>query len=279
MDIQFVKLHSAGRDFILVDGLKDEAPDDGTCARLAEAMTHRMRGIGGFALVVLTRGDAAPVAARVYGAEEAAAIDLPDALLCSARYAFDCGLLGGPSDRIETGGNTFSVALVDRESVLLDIGPPMHWRESDELGDSPQSGIDEQVRLKDRNYSFSALRLLGLHSVFFDMEEGIPIARLRRLAARHPGFAVQPLVERVRVHSPEEMQVRIWSPREGELLSSASGNGAAVVAAVVHGFTERECVVRNRGGETYIRWDERSGHVLCTTTVEYTFMGTYYWES
>ena len=278
MDIEFVKLQSAGRDFILVDGIKTPPPEVEVCEMFAERITHRNFGVGGCALVVLQPGELASLAVRIHGLAEQGSAGLGDALLCSARYAFDSGLLEAEAGHLEAAGAVYAVALVDSESVMLDMGPPGHWQRSEEMEDSPHLGIDEPIRIRSHNFTFSPLRLLGLHAVFFDVEEGLPVTPLRKRAVKHPGFPVPPLVELVRLYGLEEMRVRIWSPGAGELLSSACGSGAAVVTSVVHGFTERECVVHTRGGETYIRWDERSNHVLCTSSVEYTFMGTYYWE-
>jgi diaminopimelate epimerase len=82
----------------------------------------------------------------------------------------------------------------------------------------------------------------------------------------------------VRVFSLDELEIRVWNPSSGELIASATGAAAAVIASTVHGFSDREVLVHNRGGDLFVRWDEESNDVMISAPVDYTFMGTYYWD-
>lgn len=203
----------------------------------------------------------------------------PDALLCAGRYAFDAGLLGKENSHIESRAKTYHVEIIDSRNITVELGPPFCWQNSRELREQSDLDIDETISIGDREYIFTPVDFFGLHTVLFNTDNRLNISWMGRRYARHPAFSTPPQVELVRIYSREELQVRIWNPDSGELLSSAAGNGAAVVASVIHGFTDRDALVHNKGGDIFVRWEEVKNHIFITGSVEYSFIGTYYWDS
>jgi diaminopimelate epimerase len=53
---------------------------------------------------------------------------------------------------------------------------------------------------------------------------------------------------------------------------------AAVVAAVVNGFCDREVFVRLPAGDLYLEWREDSNRLLVTGPAVYAFTGTFPFE-
>ena len=80
------------------------------------------------------------------------------------------------------------------------------------------------------------------------------------------------------VLSREEITVRTWIRSQGELLSSEFGAGAAVVASVLNGFTDRDVQVHLSGGNLLIQWSEEDNRLYCSGPADYVFTGTYYYE-
>lgn len=113
----------------------------------------------------------------------------------------------------------------------------------------------------------------------FDTDSYFNLSRIGRQISRHSGFSHAPTVELVRVYSREEIKVRVWSSDSGELYSSSAGDSAAVVASVIHGFTDRDVLVHNKGGDIFVKWEESKNYIYVTSSVEYSFVGTFYWDT
>ncbi len=278
MDIQFIKLHSGGRDFILFDAIKTEPVEHIAWPTLSKAISHRHLGVGGFGFLVVERGTKAPVQVQLLESDGIESELGPDALLCCARYVYDAGLLGKENSQIQSGDKSFHVDMIDAKNVTVELGPPYSRRDSRELKEQSNLDLDETVTISRKDCTITPLDFFGLHAVVFDTENPINLLSLGRHLTRLPAFASSPTVELVRVYSREEIRVRIWSPATKELYCSSAGDGAAVVASVIHGFTDREVLVHNRGGDIFVKWSETNNNLYVTSSVEYSFIGTFYWE-
>ena len=84
-------------------------------------------------------------------------------------------------------------------------------------------------------------------------------------------------VEFVKVVNRKEVHVRFWERGVGITLSSGSGSSAAVVAAILNGFTERDVRVVTEAGKMQVAWPQK-GSVFLTGSVELIAQGTY-WPS
>jgi len=279
MDIQFIKLHSCGRDFILLDTIKNASPEENARESLSKAISHRYFGVGGFGFLILNEGREMPIELRLLDSNGIESEPGPDALLCCARYAFDAGLLGKENSHIQTQTQSFYVEMIDSKNTTVELGPPYGWQDSQELIEQSNLDIDETITVGKKNCTITPLEFFGLHSVVFDTDSYFNLSRLGRQISRHCGFAHAPTVELVRVYSREELKVRVWSSDSGELYSSSAGDSAAVVASVIHGFTDRDVLVHNKGGDIFVKWEETKNHIYVTSSVEYSFVGTFYWDT
>jgi diaminopimelate epimerase len=279
MDVEFIKLHSCGRDFILLDTTKTEMPEELGWHSLSKAISHRHFGVGGFGFLVLGKRNEGPIGLKLLESEGIESEAGPDALLCGARYAFDAGLLGKENSQIHFMNGSFHVEMIDGRNVTVELGPPYRWRDGRELKETSNLDIDERIAIGKKDYTITPLEFFDVHSVTFDSESSINLPRLGRYLARLSVFPEKPTVELVRVYSRDEINVRIWSQAGREVYSSSAGDGAAVVAAVIHGFTDREVLVHNRGGDIFVKWGESNNRIYVTSSVEYSFIGTYYWDA
>ncbi|HUV09021.1 MAG TPA: hypothetical protein VMX75_14910, partial [Spirochaetia bacterium] len=229
MDIHFVKLHSSGRDYLLLDGFKNIPPGSGDLKTLAPMIIDRHRGVGGYGFLILHRGSHSPIAATMFEGNGEEREPSPDALLCVGRYAFDAGLLGKEHSWIETRERTAAIRVIDSRNISVNIGPPFHWDDLQELREEPGLDIDQSMRIKEKSYVFTPMELHGYHAVIFAFENRFNLATMGRRCSRHKGFPFQPQVEIVRVFSTDELEMRAWYPLYGEVSSSSSGSGAALV--------------------------------------------------
>ena len=278
MDINFVKLHTCGKDYILLDGFKYTLDEKTNLQNLSESITDRHHGVGAYGFILLYPGQNESVAARMFNNHGVELEPDPDGLRCLGRYAYDAGLLGDSQCNIETNTKTLQLAMIDGQTIAVKLGPPLFSHNLDEITEKPDLNIDQSTRLNNRLYAFTPLHLSCFHAVLYTPAHQFNLTTLGKRLARHPGFQSSPSVELVRVYSRDEVRIRTWHPFLGETPSSGAGSGAAVVASVIHGFADRDVLVHNRGGDLFVQWVEDPNMVMIAGSVEYSFTGTFYWE-
>ena len=279
MDINFVKMQSCGKDYILLDGFKHALPDENGCRTLSRHLTNRHFGVGGYGFLLLKRGEDAQVAAQMFSSRGLEVEPSSDALRCLGRYAFDAGLLGKTHNRIQTKSQTYSLNMIDNKNITVNIGPPFYCEKPGEIRENLDVNIDRFIQIDKKQYTYTPIKLAGYNAVLFVTDYNLKLSKFAGKLQNHFKTSPPSQVVFVWVYGREEFRVRIWEPKRRETLSSGAGDCAAVVASVLHGFSDRDAVVHNRGGDLYIRWDEKRNHLFITGSVEYSFTGTFYWET
>jgi diaminopimelate epimerase len=277
MDIQFLKMQTCGKDFIILDGLNHGIPEEAGQGELAKQITDPHRGVGGIAFVIMHRGGDSKVAVKVFDAAGDETEPDPDALRCAGRLAFDSGLLGGKDNMVGTRSGPITLDAVDSRNITVDMGIPMAATTGEEIRESPEANLRQEIIVEGRGYAMTPIRVAGDHLVLFAADYDGTFPTLGRTISRNSKNADHAVL--LQVYSRTEIKARIWKSGKGEILSASAPDGAGLVAAVLEGFTDRDVVVHNRGGDNYVNWNEGNNHLYATGPVEYVFMGTYYWET
>ena len=126
--------------------------------------------------------------------------------------------------------------------------------------------------------SYTPVSLGTPWAIVFVENFSFPVAGTARRIAEHPDFAEGVGVGFVQVRDRETLRVRTWSPRTRRASAQAGGSdcaAAAIVAAVVHGFSDREAFAKVSGGTVFLQWDEADNRVYLTGQALYVFTGTY----
>ena len=276
MDIQFIKLQSCGKDFILLDGISNAVSDEASLPELARTITAEHFGVGGWAFLLLLRGKTCPARLRMFTKEGKERSPDPDALRCAGRYLYDNGLLGGEESHIEIRNDTSLITMVDSENITVDMGQAFHVRCDQAIVDSSEKSLRTNLMLRGKEYSLFPLVLYEEQAVVFAAEYKGSLAGIGKSVTKKYHTKTATLVW---IYSREELRIRIWQSGEGEIPSSAASSGAAAVTAVLEGFLDREALIHNMGGDIYINWNETNNRIYSTGPVEYVFIGTYYWET
>ncbi len=278
MDVAFLKLHSAGNDYICVDTEKTPPLEERHLSALAKKICLRRTGVGGEGLFYLTRDEEGRLAARVFTPEGGEGETCGAALQCAARYAFDSGLAKNSRFSIFRGTASVPLEVVDSVNVRQDVGAPRGFDSPAELREVPDAVFARPIVVDDHEYACTPVTLDGTHAVLFVAGFGVSPHRLARKIEKHPMFPGGADVLFVRVFSREELELRAWRRGGVELHSCPKTASAGLVAAVLNGFAEREALVHLRGGDLFVEWDEASNHVFFTGPAEYVFSGNYYFE-
>jgi len=211
---------------------------------------------------------------------------------CVARHVYERGIARSEELRIETDAGVKAVGLeLDRDgsvrSVQVDMGPPRLLRRDVPLVDGEDPGsmaIDLPITVAGRDFRLTALSMGNPHAVVrvdaphgpgIETLERLPIDEWGPLFERHEWFPERTNTEFIIVRSRREIDMRVWERGSGETLACGTGACAALVAASLAGWCDREARVRLRGGELEIAWegDGLEGTVILRGPAEEVFEG------
>jgi len=270
MEIEFLKMQGCGEDVIVVESSRLPSGVVPLLPEVARAMLRRSTGVGGSALLVLEAGEKElPVRCLDPDGDEAAAGC--NGLRCAARYASDSGRVPSSSFSIRTGERQTAVQIIDSANVRVDMGQPFDKNARRQILESTPDAFTRAVEVNGRELTYTPISLAEPYAVFFVPDFSFPLRRTARAIAEAPDFPAAGGIGFAQVVSREEIRLRSWG-QGGDPCGCAA---AALVAAVVNGFTDREAFVRMEGGDLYAQWDEPEGRLWLTGPAAYVFTGTY----
>ena len=248
--IPFVKAQGLGNDFVVLDALRDPAPDDlSTLARLA---CDRRRGVGGDGLLLLERGDAAPFRMRMWNPDGSESEMCGNGLRCAAAILHERGHAEDEM-AIETGAGVLQARIVG-DDVAIDMGLARLTRGEIGMAGPPGETFVE-TDLDGRRAT--AISMGNPHLVLFVPDvDAIDLAKKGAELERHPLFPRRTNVHFVQILGPDEARVRVWERGAGATQACGTGACAVAVAGVETGRLSRRSTIRLPGGPLTIEVDE-----------------------
>ncbi|MDQ3538925.1 MAG: diaminopimelate epimerase [Actinomycetota bacterium] len=248
--MQFVKVHGAGNDFVLLPDPQDAQPlTPGVVRELCRA--HLGLGADGVIRVAPPReGVDADVFMDYWNADGNIAEMCGNGVRCVAKYLADRNLAGNGIVTVDTRAGVKAVqvfrdgnGLVDRARV--DMGPPVVGK------------VDEPLDIGGATVGITTLSMGNPHAVLVvDDVASEPLAELGTRIGRHEAFAEGTNVELIQILDRRTVRGRIWERGVGETMASGTGASAMAVAAAVLGLAERQVTVALPGGELDIDWSD-----------------------
>jgi diaminopimelate epimerase len=277
VEIEFLKMHGCGEDVVLVDCVRQPLAVQADLPRLAGRCLDRGSGVGGSALLLAGPGSAdGRLSARAFEPDGAEADPSGHALRCVARYATDAGLVSSTTFLVETRRGDVRAEAIDSRNIRLDLGAPVSPEAAAEIRESPAGVFTAAVEVDGRLLTYTPVSVGTAYGVFFVPGFDATSARTGRRVAKHPGFPHGAGVAFVQVIDRETLALRAWD--RGRTVPSSGCAAAAVVAAVVNGFCDREVFVRLAAGDLYLEWREDTNRLLLTGPALYAFTGTFPFE-
>ncbi len=289
MDVPFTKMEGLGNDYVYVDVFASRVDD---AAALARAVSRRHFGVGADGLILIAPPKAPSAAVcrmEMYNADGSRGAMCGNGLRCVAKFVYDRGRTRGESFAIETDSGPRHVRVATASggranSIEVDMGAPRLARGEVPMhvGDDPTArAVDIPLVVDGRTFRVSALSMGNPH-VVIRLETPVDEFALEEWGPRfehHPAFPDRVNAEFIFVRSPTEFEFRVWERGSGETLACGSGACAAVVAAVLNGWTERAVRVQLRGGALDIHWEAdragTTGRVAMTGPATEVFSGVW----
>ncbi len=275
MEIDFLKMQGCGDDVIVVDGARIPPEAQPSLPSLARRILNRGIGVGGNRLLVLQGGREAALAVQCFDPDGDDAALPGHAARCAARYASDSGAVSRNDFLIESAGRQMGAQIIDSANVRIDIGVPFSSDTVAEIRESPRDSFTRSLLVEGRSIIYTPISLGQPYAMLFVPDFSFPLRRTARAIAAQPDFPEGTGIGFVQVYSREEMRLRMWEPEQGSPGDECGGAAAALVAAVVNGFADREPFLHLRGGDVLLQWQESDNHIWLTGPAGYVFTGTY----
>jgi diaminopimelate epimerase len=277
VEIEFLKMNGCGDDVVVVDCFRQPLAVQADLALLSRRCLHRGTGVGGNALLLVGPGSAGgSLSARAFQPDGAESDPSGHALRCAARYATDAGLVSSTEFAIETRRGDVRAQAIDSRNIRLDLGIPVSPEAAAEIHESPAAAFTVSLEVGGRLLSYMPVSVGTPFGIFFVPGFDSSTERAARRIARHAGFPAGTGVAFAQVIDRETLGLRAWD--RARRVPSCSCAAAAVVAAVVNGFCDREVFVRLPGCDLFLEWREETNRLHLTGPALYAFTGTYPFE-
>ena len=259
-NIQFMKWHGAGNDFVMIDS-RGRAPV--VTRALAARLGDRNRGVGFDQLAEIRTSDAADIDLDFWNADGSRAGACGNATRCVARYMM--AQTGKSALTIRTARGILA-AREDGDEVCINMGQPQTlW------SDVPLSQDVDTAHLPITGDPV-AVGMGNPHCVFFvDDADGVDVAGIGPSIETHPLFPERTNVEFASVRSRTEVRMRVWERGAGITLACGSGACATAVAAHQRGLTDAKMRMELDGG--WLTLDIRDDGVWMTGPTAFVYEG------
>ena len=284
MDLQFVKMHGLGNDFVVIEDLEEELD---LSADAVAWFCDRHFGIGADGLILVrpaTNADA-DLYMMYYNGDGSVAEMCGNGVRCFAKYVVDHGLVAADRDSlvVETLGGVKPIALTRAYDGTLylatvDMGEPI-LRPADIPTEMRCGGNEDMVIACPLEtavgvFDVTPVSMGNPHCVLWvdDVDE-VDVEGIGTAIENHEMFPARTNVEFAQIVGVDRIRLRVWERGCGETLACGTGACAAVVVASLTLRADRETTVELPGGDLAIRWAE-DGHVFMTGPAEEVFAGT-----
>jgi len=266
MNWNFTKMHGAGNDFVVLDGVRQTIE---MTPERARALGDRHFGIGADQILLVeraTRPDA-DFRYRIFNSDGSEVEHCGNGARCFVRFVHEQGLSDRNPLRAEIATGILVLDEGDDEQVTVEMGStrfdpaalpfdtaglPAVTQGQDTLW---ELDLDAPAGLP-RTVVLSAVAISNPHAVqVVDNVDTAPVAVLGPLIETHPRFARRVNAGFMQVVDRNNIRLRVFERGVGETLACGTGACAAVAAGIRRGLLDSPVRVQTRGGVLTVAWN------------------------
>lgn len=280
MKLNFIKMHGAGNDYVYVDGMKYQIPDESAAAK---KLSDRHFSIGGDGLIIIKKGTKADFEMVMYNPDGSRGAMCGNGIRCVAKYLFDKEYTNGKTEfTIESMGaiKHIKVNVIDGKAVSarVDMGKPILKASDIPVNFDGEKCVNQPVTFVDREFNMTCVSMGNPHAVMFIDEHPIDfdLNKYGKTAEQNTElFPDRVNAEFAKVIDRENIEMRVYERGTGETLACGTGACATAVSAILNGYCDNKVTVHLLGGDLLIEWSgNENDSVIMTGPAEYAFTGT-----
>jgi diaminopimelate epimerase len=272
MTIKFTKMHGAGNDFVVLDGVRQSI---GLSPEQFRFIADRHFGIGcdQILLVEKSQRDDADFRYRIFNADGSEVEQCGNGARCFVRFVHDQKLTGKREIVVETKSGLISPSLAEDGRVTVNMGAPV-FDPSQIPFVSDSHEVVQPLQLANETVQITAVSMGNPHAVQVVTDiEAAPVTTQGPLIELHPRFPRRVNAGYMQIVDREHIRLRVFERGSGETLSCGTGACAAVVAGVRRKLLDNTVQVATRGGLLTITWAGERSPVMMTGPAITVFEG------
>ena len=257
---KFTKMHGAGNDFVVLDGVRVAIALSPEQLRL---LADRHFGVGCDQILLVEKSQTAEAdfGYRIFNADGGEVEQCGNGARCFMRFVHDQKLTIKREIRVETLGGVISPRLEQDGRVTVNMGAPIF--EPSRIPYIGSVAVSEPLEIVGEILEVSALSMGNPHAVqVVEDVERAPVEKLGPLIENHPRFPKRVNAGFMQIMDRHSIRLRVYERGAGETLSCGTGACAAVVAGMRRGFLDSPVNVATRGGMLTISWAGDSQSVM-----------------
>ena len=263
MILKFTKMHGAGNDFVVLDGVRQHIHLTPEQLRLL-ADRHFGVGCDQILLVETTEFPDADFRYRIFNADGGEVEQCGNGARCFVHYVHDQGLTHKREIVVETKGGLISPRLEEDGRVTVNMGAPIL-----EAACIPfitnSDAIVQPLEVNGETVQITAVSMGNPHAVQVVADVALaPVVAQGALIEHHPQFPKRVNAGYMQVLDRGHIRLRVFERGAGETLSCGTGACAAVVAGIKRGLLDDHVQVATKGGVLNIVWAGDVAPVLMT---------------
>lgn len=280
MKLNFIKMHGAGNDYIYVDGMKYQIPDESAAAK---KLSDRHFSVGGDGLIIIKKGTKADYEMVMYNADGSRGAMCGNGIRCVAKYLFDEGYTNNEKEfTIESMDaiKHIKVNVIDGKAVSarVDMGKPILKASDIPVNFNGEKCVNQPVTFADREFNMTCVSMGNPHAVMFIDEHPseFDLNKYGSIAEQDTSlFPDRVNAEFAKIIDRNNIEMRVYERGAGETLACGTGACATAVSAILNGYCNNKVTVHLLGGDLLIEWSgNENDSVIMTGPAEYAFTGT-----
>ncbi|MDJ0786818.1 MAG: diaminopimelate epimerase [Myxococcota bacterium] len=274
--LPFVKMHGAGNDFVVLDGVRHELP---ALEPLAPRLADRHFGIGFDQMLVVRPSSQADFRMEIFNADGSQVEMCANGIRAFFLFLRDEGHTSAEEISVETLSGVVKPRFAGPGQVTVDMGPPVLAPAkipTTLVGDAGPDGpvLDVALPVSGQELRVSSISMGNPHCVIpVESVDDAPVETLGPEVENHPAFPNRVNVEFVEIVSRERIRQRTFERGTGETLACGSGACATAVSAMLRGVVDERVAIELRGGELDIAWAGGDASVFMTGPAARVFTG------
>ena len=263
MKLKFTKMHGAGNDFVVIDGVRQEIYLTAEQIRLL-ADRHFGVGCDQILLVERSQNDEADFRYRIFNADGGEVEQCGNGARCFVRFVHDHKLTSKREIVVETKSGLISPRLEDDGRVTVNMGAPV-FEAARIPFTSDSDAIIQPLDVNGETVQITAVSIGNPHAVqVVDDIEQASVATLGPLIEHHPRFPRRVNAGFMQIVDRGHIRLRVYERGSGETMSCGTGACAAVVSGIRRGLLDNVVQVATHGGVLTIGWAGAGAPVMMT---------------
>jgi len=275
MKLRFTKMHGAGNDFVVINGIDQKIRFTPEQWRF---LADRRFGIGAdqVLLVEKTTKKGVDFRYRIFNADGGEVEQCGNGARAFVRFVTDQGMTDKHRIKAETMAGIIELQLEKNGNVTVNMGVPVFEPENVPFDTSGLRGQTqahatlwplylESDRQKGKNLMLSVLSMGSPHAVLLvDCSEKAPVAQEGPVIESHRRFPNRVNAGFMEIVDRHRIKLRVYERGAGETLVCGTGACAAVVSGICRGLLDSPVNVMMAGGELLIAWEGDGSPVMMT---------------